>query len=96
VVSTDGLIGREAKNLLKQIALQPTAKWEQPYSVGRGFINARINLAILRATNICIRHSRVPASKIQWLYGTGLGLFETIHTSLKDGTLPSNKHTITD
>jgi hypothetical protein len=50
VVSTDGLIGREAKNLLKQIALRLTAKWEQPYSVVRGFVNARINLAILRAT----------------------------------------------
>jgi hypothetical protein len=52
VVSTDGLIGREAKNLLKQIALRLEAKWEQPYSVVRGFVNARINLAILRATNL--------------------------------------------
>jgi hypothetical protein len=33
VVSTDGLIGREAKNMLKQIALRLTAKWEQPFSV---------------------------------------------------------------
>ncbi len=83
VVSTDGLLGREAKNLLKQIALlRLTAKWEQPYSVVRGFVNARINLAILRATNLCIRGSRVPASKmskrVQWLDGAGLGLFETV------------------
>ena len=82
VVSTDGLIGREGKNLLKQIALRLTAKWEQPYSVVRGFVNARINLAILRATNLCIRGSRVPASrmskKVQWLDGAGLGLFETL------------------
>jgi hypothetical protein len=42
-----GLIGREAKNLLKRIALWLTAKWEQPYSVVRGFVNARINLSIL-------------------------------------------------
>jgi hypothetical protein len=82
VVSTDGLLGREAKNLLKQIALRLTAKWEQPYSVVRGFVNARINLAILRATNLCIRGSRVPASKmskrVQWHDGAGLGLFETM------------------
>jgi hypothetical protein len=82
VVSTDGLIGYEGKNLLKQIALRLTAKWEQPYSVVRGFVNARINLAILRATNLCIRGSRVPASKmskkVQWLDGAGLGLFETM------------------
>jgi hypothetical protein len=82
VVSTDGLIGREAKNLFKQISLRLTAKWEQPYSVVRGFVNARINLAILRATNLCIRGSRVPASKmskkVHWLDGAGLGLFETV------------------
>jgi hypothetical protein len=82
VVSTDGLIGRKPKNLLKQIALRITAKWEQPYSVVRGFVNARINLEILRATNLCIRGSRVPASKmskrVQWLDGAGLGLFETM------------------
>jgi hypothetical protein len=81
VVSADGLIGREAKNVLQFIALRLTAKWEQPYYVVRGFVNARINLAILRATNICIRGSRLPASKmskrVQWLDGAGLGLFET-------------------
>jgi hypothetical protein len=82
VVSSDGLIGREAKNLLKQIPLRLTAKWEQPYSIVRGFINARINLAILRATNLCIQGSRVPASKmskrVQWHDGAGLRLFETM------------------
>jgi hypothetical protein len=82
VVSTDDLIQGEAKNLLKQIALRLAAKWEQPYSVVRGFVNARINLAILRATNLCIRGSGVPASKmskqVQWLDGAGLGLFETM------------------
>jgi hypothetical protein len=83
VVSTDGLLGREAKNLVKHIALRPTSKWQRHYSVIRGFVNARINLAILRATNLCIRGSRVPASKmskrVQWLDGAaGLGLFETV------------------
>jgi hypothetical protein len=68
--------------LLKQIAICLTAKWEQPYSVVRGFVNARINLAILRATNLCIRRSQVPASKIskrvQCHDGAGLGLFEAM------------------
>jgi hypothetical protein len=44
MVSTYGLIGREAKNLLKQIALRLTAKWEQPYSVVRGFVNKRASI----------------------------------------------------
>jgi hypothetical protein len=82
VVSTDGLIELEAKNLLKQIALWLAPEWEQPYSVVGVFGNARINLAILRATNLCIRGSRFPATKmskrVQWLDGAGLGLFETM------------------
>jgi hypothetical protein len=97
VVSTDGLIGREAKNLLKQIALRLTAKWEQPYSVVRGFVNARINLAILRATNLCIRGSRAPASKmskrVQCLDGAGLGLFETM-SMVEHSLQPNTSSTI--
>jgi hypothetical protein len=60
--------------MLKQTALRLTAKWEQPYSrsVVREFVNVRINLAILGATNLCIRgYFRVAASKIskrvEWL-----------------------------
>jgi hypothetical protein len=33
VVSTDGLLGLEAKNPLKRISVRLAAKWEQPYSV---------------------------------------------------------------
>jgi len=82
VVSTDGLIGIEGRSLLKQISRKLAAKWEQPYSVVCGFVNARINFAILRAANLCIRGSRVPASKmsrrVQWQDGAGLGLFDNI------------------
>jgi hypothetical protein len=67
---------------LKQIALRLTAKWEQSYSVVRELVNARINLAMLRAKNLCIRGSRVPAFKmskrVQSHDGAGLGCFETM------------------
>ncbi len=80
-MSTDGLVGREAKELLKRLSLRLSDKWEQPYSVVRGFVNARISIAIVRATHLCLRGSRVSASKISrrflWEDSTGLGLFCT-------------------
>ena len=82
VVSTDGLLGYEAKNLITQIAKRLALKWSRPYSVVRGLLNARINLAILRASHQCIRGPRNPASKIstkiKWDDGAGLGGFETM------------------
>jgi hypothetical protein len=92
VVSTDGLIGRESKNLSKKVALRLTAKQEQPYSVVRGFVNVRINLSILRATNLC-RSFRVPASKmskrVQWL-DDGAGLL-VVSRTLWYNTVPGTK-----
>ena len=79
VVSTDGLLGFEAKCLVKQIAKRLEKKWSQPYSVVRGFLNSRISLAIVRASHQCLRGPRNPSSKtshrVQWLDGAGLGMY---------------------
>ena len=56
-------------------------KWNFPYSQVCGLVKARVSIAIARATHLCIRGSRIPASKmskkVQWDDGAGLGLFET-------------------
>jgi hypothetical protein len=79
--SCDGLIGREAGELLKRLSLRLADKWERPYSVVRGFVSARMSVAIVRATHLCLRGSRVPLSQIsrrpQWEDRAGLGLFKT-------------------
>jgi hypothetical protein len=54
VVSTDGLIGHEAAELLKRLSLRLADKWEQPYSVVRGFVNAQMSIAIVRASHLCL------------------------------------------
>jgi hypothetical protein len=81
VVSTDGLVGREAGELLKRLSLRLAEKWERPYSVVRGFVNARMSIAIVRASHLCLRGSRVPLSRISrrplWEDRAGLGLFKT-------------------
>jgi hypothetical protein len=57
-------------------------KWdEKPYPEQVcGYVNARMSIAIVRATHLCIRGSRIPTGKMcnrlpQWEDKAGLGLF---------------------
>jgi hypothetical protein len=81
VVSTDGLLGHEATELLKRLSLHLADKWQQPYSVIHGFVNAQISIAIVHATHLCLQGSRVSLSKTSrrplWEDRDGLGLFRT-------------------
>ena len=45
VISADGLLGFEAKNILKQLARLLVTKWERPYSVVCGLVLARMSIA---------------------------------------------------
>jgi hypothetical protein len=75
----DGLVCRKAKELLKRLALRITDKWEQPYSVVHGFVNACMSIASIHTSHLCLCGLRISASKIschfQWEDSTGLGLF---------------------
>jgi hypothetical protein len=80
VVSIDGLIGREANTLLKKISSLWATKASKSYSEVCGFVKARLSIAIVRATNRCLRGSRIPTSRMSnsrplWEDGAGLGLF---------------------
>jgi len=54
--------GFEARAFLNRLAKFPAEEWEKPYPTARGFINARMSIALVRATNRCIRGPRIPAS----------------------------------
>lgn len=75
------MLGYEANNLLKLLSLKLSEKWQLPYSQVCGLVRSRVSIAIARATHLCVRGSRIPASKIsrkvQWDDGAGVGLFET-------------------
>ena len=82
VVSADGLKGCEATVFMKRIAALLSEKWQRPYSEVCGYVNARISIAIVRATHLCLRGSRVPAAQMsnrrpQWEDRAGLGLFRS-------------------
>jgi hypothetical protein len=81
ICSVDGLLGREARTFAKRLAAKLAQKWQRSYSQTCGYVNARLSIAIIRATHLCMRGSRIPTSKIstkfpQWEDGAGLALFE--------------------
>ena len=81
VVSVDGLIAREAKATLQRLASLISEKWRRPYSVVCGYVQARISIAIARATNRCLRGARIPAHAMsnahfpEWFDGSGFSLY---------------------
>jgi hypothetical protein len=74
VVSTDGLIGREAGELLKRLSLRLADTWEQPHSVVRGFVSARMSIAIVRATHLCLRDRESPSPRSAAVLNGMIGL----------------------
>jgi hypothetical protein len=53
----DGLLGKEAKTLLKKLSTLLAEKWEKPCSEVCGYGNARMSIAVVRATHLCLRGS---------------------------------------
>jgi len=83
VISVDGLLGREAQTFAKRLAVKLAGKWQKPYSQVCGYVKARLSIAAVRATHLCLRGSRVPAHNIsarfsQWEDGAGLSMHEWI------------------
>jgi hypothetical protein len=81
VVSVDGLLGKEAKTILKVLASKMATKAGKPYSSVMGFVRARFSIAMVRATHICLRGSRTPTSRMStrrplWEDGAGIALLK--------------------
>jgi len=80
VASTDGMLGFEVRAFLKRLAKLLAKEWKKPYSVVMGFISARMSIALVRATNRCIRGSRTPVSNMSNRFrcgGAGLGFLKS-------------------
>jgi hypothetical protein len=60
IVPVDGLIRKEAKTVLKVLAARTAAKAGKTYSSVMRYMRARLSIAIVRTTHVCLRGSRVP------------------------------------
>jgi hypothetical protein len=81
VVSTDGMLGREASCLIKRLSQKLATKWQRPLSHVTSYVRTRLSIAIVRATHLCMRGSRIPAHSMStrrplWEDGAGLALFD--------------------
>ena len=59
VVTADGALGVEGKAFMRLLSEKIAATWHKSNSEVIGYVRARLMFAILRATNLCIRGSRV-------------------------------------
>ena len=80
VLSVDGMHGKLAKSVMRQIASLIAKRWRKPYTVTCGYVKGMISIATVRETNRCLRGSRTPASLISsrrqlWEDGSGLSLW---------------------
>eukprot|EP00957_Ditylum_brightwellii_P002398 183970-Ditylum_brightwellii.AAC.1 len=62
IVSVDGMLGKEADMVLKQLSQKLAAKWECPILHASNYIKTAISLSTMRVTNHCLRESCVPSS----------------------------------
>ena len=79
MVSSDGLVGKEGVSTMRRISAFLSKKWHKSYAQVCGYVKARISISAIRASNRCIRGSRIPAmlmshQRPHWVDGSGLGL----------------------
>ena len=60
VISVDGALGKEAALFLGRMADRLSVTWGRSYGNVLGWLKARLSLAVIRATNVCLRGSGVP------------------------------------
>ena len=60
VVSTDGVWGPAAKQILRQVGVKLAEKWKKPQGIVGAWVRARMSLAIVRACRACIRGTKIP------------------------------------
>ena len=78
VVTTDGAMGKSAQLLVTRLAEKLKATWKRPGGVARGWIKARLAIAIARASSACIRGCRQQpmgaAEELEIEIGDGAGV----------------------
>ena len=82
VVSADGLLGNNATEILQLLASKLATKWNRPYSPVMCYINARISIALIRASHLCLRGSRRSSTAGSLLHtdADSTGTFHLLHS----------------
>ena len=68
----DGLVAPEMSSFMKRLADRLAVKWDLSYSVTINWLRSRLSIALLRATNLCIRGSRTKWRGLAFEDGGGI------------------------
>ena len=71
-MTADGALGLEAKTFIHHLAEKIAVIWHKSITEVLGYVRARMLFAVLRATNLCIRGSRVKWRRMEIEDGVGL------------------------
>jgi len=78
---TEELYGFKVKAFPTRLAKLLAEEFDKPHSTVRDFINTRMSITLVRATNRCVRRSRIPVSymlnRFRWEDGASLGLLKS-------------------
>ena len=66
VVTTDGVFGPTAKQLLEQIGKKLADKWKKSKGTVGGWVRARMAIAIVKACSAGIRGPKIPGGAKAW------------------------------
>ena len=79
VVSTDGMLGREANFILKRLAQSISIKWDKPLGhTIEGWLHSNLSFAILQAMKLLCLHG----SSTKWRSGVGIDYGAGLPTEL--------------
>ena len=77
--TSDGVLGEEADAAVKRMSCLLAKKWNRTYSEVCGFVRARMALALVRSTTMCLRGARDPSARYRgtgFVDGVSLGLHQ--------------------
>lgn len=73
VYSVDGMVAEEAKRAAKRLGRLLSEKWRRVHSACCGYVSARLSIALVRTTSLCLRNSRVYKTRPRRVdFGRGL------------------------
>eukprot|EP00957_Ditylum_brightwellii_P094524 7198143-Ditylum_brightwellii.AAC.1 len=80
VATINGILGKEAKMMCKQLAKQLALKWACHVSITQQYVNQTVQVAILRSVHHCIQGARASPRRTDHIFlpfedGAELGLY---------------------
>ena len=72
------MVGASARGAVKKLARLLSTKWRKDHSAVCGYLSARLSMALVKSTSMCLRNSRTYKSRpwrVDWGHGQLMDVF---------------------